>query len=131
MCYGCFVKLKLKLKLNLSLAIIPILSLLFQVKKHSKMSLLDYFLQEFGQQHSEEFLTAQRNFVQSCAAYCIVSYLIQVIIYQDEVRSRLGLVKIRSDLVNIRSGQDWNRSRLDQVKIRPRLDQIKIRSDQD
>jgi len=51
---------------------------LHQVKKHSKMSLLDYFLQEFGQQHSEEFLTAQRNFVQSCAAYCIVSYLIQV-----------------------------------------------------
>ena len=42
------------------------------------MSLLDYFLQEFGQINSEEFLTAQRNFVQSCAAYCIVSYLIQV-----------------------------------------------------
>lgn len=51
---------------------------LHQVKKHSRMSLLDYFLQEFGQKHSEEFLTAQRNFVQSCAAYCIVSYLIQV-----------------------------------------------------
>jgi len=51
---------------------------LHQVKKHSRMSLLDYFLQEFGQRHSEEFLTAQRNFVQSCAAYCIVSYLIQV-----------------------------------------------------
>jgi len=51
---------------------------LHQVKKHSRMSLLDYFLQEFGQINSEEFLTAQRNFVQSCAAYCIVSYLIQV-----------------------------------------------------
>ncbi|VEL20254.1 unnamed protein product [Protopolystoma xenopodis] len=27
---------------------------------------------------SEAFLTAQRNFVQSCAAYCLVSYLFQV-----------------------------------------------------
>jgi len=51
---------------------------LHQVKKNSKMSLLDYFLQEFGQSNSEEFLTAQRNFVKSCAAYCIVSYLLQV-----------------------------------------------------
>jgi phosphatidylinositol kinase/protein kinase (PI-3 family) len=48
------------------------------VKKNSKMSLLEYFLQEFGALNSEEFLSAQRNFVQSCAAYCIVSYLIQV-----------------------------------------------------
>ena len=31
-----------------------------------------------GQSNSEEFLTAQRNFVKSCAAYCIVSYLLQV-----------------------------------------------------
>jgi len=51
---------------------------LHQIKKHSKMSLQDYFLREFGPPTSEEFLTAQRNFVQSCAAYCIVSYLIQV-----------------------------------------------------
>jgi len=51
---------------------------LHQVKKNSKVSLLDYFLAEFGSLNSEEFLTAQRNFVESCAAYCIVSYLIQV-----------------------------------------------------
>jgi hypothetical protein len=51
---------------------------LHQVKKNRKMSLLDYFLQEHGNLNSEEFLTAQRNFVQSCAAYCIVSYLVQV-----------------------------------------------------
>ena len=48
------------------------------MKKNSKMSLLEYFLQEHGALNSEEFLTAQRNFVQSCAAYCIVSYLVQV-----------------------------------------------------
>ena len=41
------------------------------------MSLLEYFLQEFGALNSEEFLEAQRNFVRSCAAYCVVSYLIQ------------------------------------------------------
>ena len=59
---------------------------LHQVKKNSKMSLLEYFLQEFGQLNSEEFLTAQRNFVKSCAAYCIVSYLLQVKLY---LRSKL------------------------------------------
>ncbi|GFR11369.1 phosphatidylinositol 4-kinase beta [Trichonephila clavata] len=51
---------------------------LHQVKKHSKMSLLQYFLQEFGGATTEAFLSAQRNFVQSCAAYCLVSYLVQV-----------------------------------------------------
>ena len=50
----------------------------FQVKKLSKMSLLDYFLQEYGDRNSEAFLTAQKKFVQSCAAYCVVSYLVQV-----------------------------------------------------
>ncbi|XP_059167912.1 phosphatidylinositol 4-kinase beta-like [Physella acuta] len=51
---------------------------LHQIKKHSKLSLLDYFIHEFGPKTSEEFLTAQRNFVQSCAGYCLVSYLLQL-----------------------------------------------------
>lgn len=51
---------------------------LHQVKKQCNLTLLQYFEQEFGPQGSEEFLTAQKNFVQSCAAYCLVSYLIQV-----------------------------------------------------
>ncbi|CAN7989076.1 unnamed protein product [Ixodes hexagonus] len=51
---------------------------LHQVKKHSQLSLLEYFVQEFGAPTSEGFLSAQRNFVESCAAYCLVSYLIQV-----------------------------------------------------
>lgn len=49
-----------------------------QVKKHSQMSLLDYFIHEFGAQTTEEFLEAQKNFVQSCAGYCLVCYLMQV-----------------------------------------------------
>ena len=51
---------------------------LHQIKKHSKMSLLDYFLREYGPTNSEAFLTAQRNFVESIAAYSLVCYLVQV-----------------------------------------------------
>ncbi|XP_076030661.1 phosphatidylinositol 4-kinase beta fwd isoform X2 [Oratosquilla oratoria] len=51
---------------------------LHQVKKNSSMSLLEYFIKDFGEKNSEAFLTAQRNFVQSCAAYCLISYIIQV-----------------------------------------------------
>ena len=53
---------------------------LHQIKKQhaAGMTLLDYFKQEFGDVTSEGFLTAQRKFVESCAAYCVVSYLVQV-----------------------------------------------------
>ena len=51
---------------------------LHQIKKNSKMSMMEYFIQEFGDKNSEEFLTAQRKFVESCAAYCLVCYIIQV-----------------------------------------------------
>uniref|UniRef100_S4RR80 Phosphatidylinositol 4-kinase beta n=1 Tax=Petromyzon marinus TaxID=7757 RepID=S4RR80_PETMA len=50
----------------------------YSVKKQSQLSLLEYFLQEHGSRTTEGFLTAQRNFVQSCAAYCLVCYLLQV-----------------------------------------------------
>ncbi|XP_077384358.1 phosphatidylinositol 4-kinase beta isoform X2 [Festucalex cinctus] len=51
---------------------------LHQVKKHSQLSLLDYFLQEHGATTTEAFLSAQRNFVQSCAGYSLICYLLQV-----------------------------------------------------
>ena len=51
---------------------------LHQIKKHSQMSLLAYFLQEFGPLNSEGFLSAQMNFIRSVAGYCLVSYLVQV-----------------------------------------------------
>uniref|UniRef100_A0A1A8H9C5 Phosphatidylinositol 4-kinase beta n=1 Tax=Nothobranchius korthausae TaxID=1143690 RepID=A0A1A8H9C5_9TELE len=51
---------------------------LHQVKKQSQLSLLDYFLQEHGAPTTEAFLTAQRNFVQSCAGYSLICYLLQV-----------------------------------------------------
>nr|CAD7258898.1 unnamed protein product [Timema shepardi] len=51
---------------------------LHQIKKHCQLSLLEYFTREFGTHNSEAFLTAQRNFVESCAAYCLICYLVQV-----------------------------------------------------
>jgi len=51
---------------------------LHQIKKNSKLTLRNYFLREFGTERSEQFLTAVRNFVQSCAAYSIICYLLQV-----------------------------------------------------
>ncbi|CAF1247199.1 unnamed protein product, partial [Didymodactylos carnosus] len=51
---------------------------LHQIKKNSKLSLRNYFLREFGTATSENFLTATRNFVQSCAGYSIGCYLLQV-----------------------------------------------------
>ncbi|KAI9548442.1 Phosphatidylinositol 4-kinase beta [Dissostichus eleginoides] len=51
---------------------------LHQVRKQSQLSLMDYFLQEHGSFTTEEFLSAQRNFVQSVAGYSLICYLLQV-----------------------------------------------------
>jgi phosphatidylinositol 4-kinase len=70
----------IKSELNILGLIEPILNAisLHQIKKNSKLSLRNYFLREFGTERSEQFLTAVRNFVQSCAAYSIICYLLQV-----------------------------------------------------
>lgn len=51
---------------------------LHQIKKNSNKSLKDYFIDEYGEIETEAFQRAQRNFMQSCAAYCLISYLLQV-----------------------------------------------------
>ncbi|XP_050098514.1 phosphatidylinositol 4-kinase beta isoform X2 [Anopheles aquasalis] len=51
---------------------------LHQIKKNSNKSLKDYFIDEYGNIETEAFQRAQRNFMQSCAAYCLISYLLQV-----------------------------------------------------
>ncbi|KAG8231773.1 hypothetical protein J437_LFUL010748 [Ladona fulva] len=51
---------------------------LHQMKKHLGLTLPEYFAREFGESNSERFLTAQKNFVYSCAAYSLVCYLLQV-----------------------------------------------------
>lgn len=50
---------------------------LHQIKKNSNKSLREYFVDEYGEA-TEDFCQAQRNFMQSCAAYCLISYLLQV-----------------------------------------------------
>ncbi|XP_055322426.1 phosphatidylinositol 4-kinase beta isoform X2 [Sitodiplosis mosellana] len=51
---------------------------LHQIKKNSNKSLRDYFIDEYGSVETESFKMAQYNFMQSCAAYCLISYLLQV-----------------------------------------------------
>ena len=52
---------------------------LHQIKKQKQgRSLLHYFLDEFGESNSEKFLACQKNFVHSCAAYCLICYFTQV-----------------------------------------------------
>lgn len=51
---------------------------LHQIKKNSNKSLREYFVDEYGGEQTENFRSAQRNFMQSCAAYSIISYLLQV-----------------------------------------------------
>uniref|UniRef100_A0A336MN19 Phosphatidylinositol 4-kinase beta n=1 Tax=Culicoides sonorensis TaxID=179676 RepID=A0A336MN19_CULSO len=48
------------------------------LEKNSKKGLRDYFIDEYGGDETEEFKMAQRNFLHSCAAYCLISYLLQV-----------------------------------------------------
>ena len=49
-----------------------------QIKKNSNKSLKEYFVDEYGDPEGERFAEAQRKFMQSCAAYCLISYLLQV-----------------------------------------------------
>ncbi len=52
---------------------------LHQIKKQKHgRSLLQYFMDDFGALNSEKFLTAQKNFVESCAAYSLICYFTQV-----------------------------------------------------
>lgn len=51
---------------------------LHQIRKHSNKSLREYFIDEYGDPDDEPFRMAQNNFMQSCAAYCLISYLLQV-----------------------------------------------------
>lgn len=51
---------------------------LHQIKKNSNKSLKDYFIDEYGNPETERFQCAQRNFMESCSAYCLISYLLQV-----------------------------------------------------
>ena len=52
---------------------------LHQLKKQNQgKSFLDYFRQEYGEEDSKHFQSCQRNFVESCAAYCLFCYFVRV-----------------------------------------------------
>lgn len=42
------------------------------------VSLIDYFRRVYGPEDSPEFKLAQRNFIESVAAYSVVTYLLQI-----------------------------------------------------
>eukprot|EP01135_Chromosphaera_perkinsii_P011664 Nk52_evm2s2473 gene=Nk52_evmTU2s2473 len=48
------------------------------LKKATQMTLREYFVSNYGEPTSENFLSAQKNFVESLAAYSLVSYFMQV-----------------------------------------------------
>jgi phosphatidylinositol 4-kinase len=49
-----------------------------QLGKKVDGSLFDYFIAKYGPKNSLPFQTARRNFIQSMAAYAIVSYILQI-----------------------------------------------------
>jgi phosphatidylinositol 4-kinase len=49
-----------------------------QLGKAFELDLYKYFLKRYGSETSEEFRFARLNFVKSLAAYCVVSYILQI-----------------------------------------------------
>jgi phosphatidylinositol 4-kinase A len=49
-----------------------------QIGKTYDTDLYDYFICTFGQENSNEFREARKNFIESLAAYAIISYILQI-----------------------------------------------------
>ena len=49
-----------------------------QIGKTYDTDLYDYYLCSFGQENSNEFREARKNLIESCAAYAIISYILQI-----------------------------------------------------
>jgi len=49
-----------------------------EIGKATGCSLKEYFVRRWGKEHTTAFREAQRRFIQSCAGYAVVSYLLQV-----------------------------------------------------
>lgn len=49
-----------------------------QIGKTYETNLYDYFICTFGQENSNEFRQARKNFIESLSAYAIISYILQI-----------------------------------------------------
>ena len=49
-----------------------------QIGRKANTSLYTYFLKEFGDESSQKFKTARRNFITSMAAYSVLGFLLQI-----------------------------------------------------
>jgi phosphatidylinositol 4-kinase len=49
-----------------------------QIGKTYDTNLYEYFLCTFGQENSNEYREARKNFIESLAAYCVISYILQI-----------------------------------------------------
>lgn len=49
-----------------------------EIGKEGSLSLHEYFLQKFGPEHSQSYLTARKNFIHSLAGYAVASYILQI-----------------------------------------------------